>query len=474
MPVNNVKNQPLLLVGLTIAMLLLLTSTVNEASFFGYKIVMPDLFMDIRKDIQEQEQIVIEKETEDIDINSLTERFSVAEASNPVSNFISLLLNFSGNEKLKNPNSRPTVVTRTVPISGNVSQMKHFSDAVKNAKIKNVRIAHYGDSAIEGDLISADLREELQSLFGGKGAGYLSITSQDISFRTTTKHSFSNDWKTAAIATSNPDRLLLGIDGSVSIPKSASSWVKYEATGRHNVTSFNQVRIFYSNAKKSSIKYSINNGAEQSAELTPGSDVKQLILKTPNAKSIKITAGMAEQAHFYGVSLDSGEGIHVDNMPLRGNSGVDLRNITPGVMKEFNRHLQYNLIILNFGLNLIGEVNEKWYEREMSKVVEQFKTAFPQSSILIVGVGDKSTKKGSRFVTDPGVLKLIEAQENIAKKTGVAFWNLFEAMGGENSMNEWVNANPPLAFKDHTHINDHGAKMVAQLLSKAIIDQSKK
>ena len=77
------------------------------------------------------------------------------------------------------------------PITGNVAQLKGFFKALKNSKKKQVRIAHYGDSIIEGDLITADFRQKMQSKFGGKGVGFLSITSQDIQFRVTTKQSFS-------------------------------------------------------------------------------------------------------------------------------------------------------------------------------------------------------------------------------------------------------------------------------------------
>jgi len=88
----------------------------------------------------------------------------------------------------------------------------------------------------------------------------------------------------------------------------------------------------------------------------------------------------------------------------------------------------------------------------------------PNASFLLVGVHDKSIKKGSNFITDPAIPKLVEAQENIAEKADIAFWNLFEAMGGKNSMPNWVNSNPPRAFKDYIHFNDIGAKEEAKML----------
>ena len=59
-------------------------------------------------------------------------------------------------------------------------------------------------------------------------------------------------------------------------------------------------------------------------------------------------ATMAGQANFYGVSLESDNGVYVDNLPLRGNSGVALKEIPSNVMTDFNKLMDYKLIIFKF------------------------------------------------------------------------------------------------------------------------------
>ena len=186
----------------------------------------------------------------------------------------------------------------------------------------------------------------------------------------------------------------------------------------------------------------------------------------------EIEAPNKDQAYFYGTLLENGNGIYVDNFPLRGNTGVDLNHLSVDVLKEFNAMLNYKLIILQFGLNAAGSVksNYSWYEREMVNVINKLKEAFPNTSILMLSVHDKSMKRGTQFVTDPSILKLLKTQIDIAKATDIAFWNLFEAMGGKDSMPNWVNSNPPMAFKDYIHFNDQGAKKVADLLSDALLE----
>jgi lysophospholipase L1-like esterase len=359
------------------------------------------------------------------------------------------------------------------PIRGNLGQLSYFFNALKKTKNDVVRVAHYGDSAIEGDLITADLREYLRNKnLGGEGVGFLGITSQDIRFRSTTEQSFSDNWESASLYSSNPNELPLGISGEIFIPK-GNCWVEYKTKrGFSSVRDFSSVRVFYSHAKSSSIKYSFNDGPSKSARLSPGNGVQELVLKNDgNARKVRIEFE-PDQAYFYGVSLENGNGLYVDNLPLRGNSGVDLQKIPESMLKDFHKYLNYKLIILEFGLNIAGsrKSNYSWYEREMTQVINRFKKAFPNTSILMITVHDKSMKRGTQFVTDPSILKLLETQKNIAEKNDVAYWNLFEAMGGENSMPKWVSANPPLAFRDYIHFNEQGAQKIAEMLGDAIWD----
>jgi lysophospholipase L1-like esterase len=62
----------------------------------------------------------------------------------------------------------------------------------------------------------------------------------------------------------------------------------------------------------------------------------------------------------------------------------------------------------------------------------------------------------------PGVKNLIRYQQQMAAKAGIAFWNLYDAMGGEGSMAQMVQASQ--ANYDYTHINARGGKVLAQKL----------
>lgn len=451
---KNEKNSPLIILTITILILLLISFFPKESKIAGIPIKPVDLFMDIKPD-----SLLIFNDDKDENSDSFTNSLFAGNLNlNLLKSFISKVNNMF-------------LPQLSVDLSSNTSQMSFFKEALKKAKTENVRVAHFGDSEIEGDLVTADLRKLLQQKFGGNGNGFLSITSQDVTFRSSVKHSFSSDWKTNTLFSGGDKSISLGIAGTATMP-AANSWVKYETTGNYNLKSFNKVRLFYSNAVKSTVKYSFNNGPDQTIDLQPGTGIKEItLLAKGDAKSIKITATSANQAVFYGVSLENNAGIYVDNFPWRGNTGVGFRDIPEKNLAGFNDLLGYDLIILSFGGNMVNGQNSdySWYESQMTKVVNQLKSIFPKTSIVLVSVGDKSVKRGTKFVTDPGLLKILEAQKNVANKTGVAFWNMFESMGGLNSMDSWVNSNPALAFKDYTHLTQQGAAKIADLLFQSII-----
>lgn len=362
---------------------------------------------------------------------------------------------------------------KAIPVSGNTEQLNHFFKALKEAKAKKIRIAHFGDSIILGDVLSENIRDNFQKTFGGNGAGFISMNIDDFGMRKTTTVSFSNDWKEGSIFKRNPDKMPLGINGSVFMP-SDKSWSKYE-TSRYSKTlkSFSNVRLFYSNAANSSqIKYTFNNSQAKQVSLKGGSKVAELNLTNPNSTSFKIEFAGGQKPYFYGVSLENGNGVYLDNFPIKGNSGVSLVDIQQNVLKDFNSLCNYKLIIINFGVNVVSpeHVSYTWYEERMEKVINYFKEAFPETSILLVSVGDKSVKKGSKFISDPGIKALLQAQKNLVKKTNIAFWNLYEAMGGENAMLDWVDAKPALAYKDYCHLTPEGGEVVGELLTNALLD----
>jgi len=481
-------NNPVIIIGIALLLLVINSYAPDGIEIFGLEIKQVDFLSDIRSDDFYEDEYEDEEYNDEYDDedeyyeDSESENDSVLLDEEPQYNLASMfafssLSEFISRESDKLDNYSKIVSPIAVnQLGGDLSQLNKFFSALKKAKNKQVRIAHYGDSTLEGDLISSDLRNLFQKKFGGKGVGIVPITSQDTKFRQTTDLSFSDDWETASVYARNKEKLPVGISGHIFI-NADGSWVQMKTNNRYKtVSKFDVAKLFYSNASSGAkVSYSLNGGKKVTKTLSGGKDLNVLEIKKAKSKSIKITFPKDESAYYYGVSLESKNGVYIDNYALRGNSGVALKKISSKQFKSFNNELDYKLVILEFGLNILNgrKTNFSRYEKDMIKVVKAMKSAMPSASFLLVGVHDKCIKKGSKFLTDPAVIKLVQAQKNIAEKTNIAFWNLFEAMGGEGSMVKWVDSNPPKAFKDYIHFNDIGAKKEAKMLFDELMKKYK-
>ena len=91
----------------------------------------------------------------------------------------------------------------------------------------------------------------------------------------------------------------------------------------------------------------------------------------------------------------------------------------------------------------------------------------PGLVIIVIGINDISQNSPDGYITNPNVTKIRDAQKRAALEAGCVFWDLYEAMGGKNSMPSWVFAEPPLATKDFLHFTSNGAKIVGEMFNKA-------
>ncbi|MEM9931989.1 MAG: hypothetical protein AAF824_00195 [Bacteroidota bacterium] len=352
---------------------------------------------------------------------------------------------------------------------------KTLSELAKRRK--KVRIAYFGDSIIEGDLVTQTLREHLQKQFGGQGVGFVSITSIAPGFRQTIKHTFSDSWKTYSLV-KTPGLNGYGISGEVFMVNSTNDpewpWVHYEGSSISEGTeTFNQIQLFYGNTGSNSPYQPVvqveSDLASQDITLPISNVINRVWLNRIPTQSINVKFQVPENLPLFGLSFEQEDGIYVDNFSSRGNSGMNLIEIPGEYLQGFNEYLAYDLIILHFGLNVVApnRKNYKSYEKGMTRVINHMKTNLPGAEILMVGVSDKSTRKGGKYMTEPSVPILVNAQQKVARETEIAFYNLYEEMGGKNSMVKWVDQG--LANKDFTHFNREGAARVGKMLSDYLL-----
>lgn len=357
-----------------------------------------------------------------------------------------------------------------VPLYANLDNLKAFFESLGDSSKK--RIGYWGDSMIEGDLISQTLRRKLQRKFGGEGVGFVPIISYTAGFRRTITHKFGGGWKYySLVKTPKKKQAPYGISGEFAYPvqdtSGKSAWVEFKAPKRSK-EKWSSVKLFYGKGDGlGTFSFKSNYRSDSLLHLKDTSEFNVIAWKDTGITKVRLQFNKAQNTPLFGFSVETDEGVYVDNFNLRGNSGMPMNRIPYQVMRGFDKNLGYNLIILQFGSNVVSEKTTKygWYETAITRVIRHYQTSFPGCPILILGLADKSYKnEEGEMVTSPSVKRVLKTQYKVAMKTGVAFYNLYEAMGGENSMVEWVEADKPLANKDYTHFNFRGAETIGSML----------
>jgi lysophospholipase L1-like esterase len=165
---------------------------------------------------------------------------------------------------------------------------------------------------------------------------------------------------------------------------------------------------------------------------------------------------------------------------LYSSLGINGANITV-LSHAFNgthwtaelRHYRPDLVVLAYGTNESGFpkfVDSTW-GAEMKSAVKRVQTALPDTSILLMSPMDRGERnERGEIETIAAMPRLVKIEARVAEETGVAFFNTFQAMGGEGTMARWYAAEPRLVGSDYIHPMPAGAKIVGELLYGALRD----
>ena len=365
--------------------------------------------------------------------------------------------------------STDSIQVRIEDFSVGYTGLKHFLSALNriHSLERPVRIAFMGDSFIEGDIILADFRARMQDRFGGGGVGFVPVTSKVEQYRPTINQT-SKGWKTSTILSERKHKYVLPC-------------VVFETEDDEAVITFKTVNAYPGLDKVSSLKFIYSKNEQSEMRLIYNQSKDTIIDVLPVTETITQyeTEGVFTDGTFYfqnakglqalGIALENNTGVVVDNFSLRGNTGIVLDALDMNSCMELREIREYDLIILQYGLNVASEEMHEygWYRDRMVKVIQHIRECFPETDILLLGVSDRSNYRDGAYQTMPEVISLLRAQYQAAKIAQVPFWSVFNAMGGENSMVRYVDRS--WASKDYTHLSFRGGREIASLLFDAII-----
>ena len=375
------------------------------------------------------------------------------------------------------------------------SVLNHFFSELITIRDKegSTRILHYGDSQIEGDRITSFIREYLQNEFGGKGPGLL-LPGMVVPLTVSVKMKSSGNWRLFtwkevkdSVIRHNKLGVMLQFSGYSNPPNSvlqntskkiASFNIRNSSICPVHAKSYDICTILYGkNTVPVSLQIRSNGSLLKSDTLktiSSGYISKSYRLKSP--EQVEFIFEGATGPDLYGIALDGSYGVAMDNIPLRGSAGLEFTKTDRAMLEKMYNNLNVSLVLLQFGVNVAPNIVESYsyYERAFYRQLKLLKQIKPDLSIVVMGISDMARKEGGQVVSYPNLERIRNAQKNAAFKAGCAFWDSYEAMGGEGSMSDWVFSDPPLARKDFVHLTYTGSNKLAEVFLKSLMSDFRK
>ncbi len=335
-----------------------------------------------------------------------------------------------------------------------------------------VRIAVLGDSFIEGDILTADLRERLQSAFGGSGAGFAPMASPLTGFRRTVRTQ-SRGWTAYNIMqrrNAPPDcRERFFVSGWLCRPGAGAS-VRWEGTdAKRHLDTCQRARILFISRCDSRVVVTVNGRERREFAIAGDEAVRQIDVRG-RIGSLRIDVPADSDGFYgYGAWFEDHGGVRVDNYSVRSNNGQALFWTAPAVNAQVNSLLGYDLVILQYGLNLLQSGVHAYggYGRQVENMIAYVRQCFPSAAVVVMSVSDRSERTDEGFVPMSSAPSMARAQREAASNTGAAFWSTYEAMRSLGGMDRFVRNG--WAGKDYTHINYAGGQRVAHSLYDALL-----
>lgn len=394
------------------------------------------------------------------------------------------------NKTSKNDSIRSLIQALEFPAQKD-TLLNSFFKNLKNIRDKDklIRILHYGDSQIEGDRITSYFRNQMQKEFGGGGVGIIPVkpvNSASLSYVS----QISNNWMRYSVLSKKKfDKDMpyapLGNFFRFSniedtLDEETEAWILLERPNSAIVkaSKFNRCKILMT-GHRTPIFVELKKGDDiLDADIYPSSQNLKIInyQVDTGSRNLLITFRGHDSPNVLGISLDSDKGIAVDNIPLRGSSGLEFTRIYKEPYHQILKTINVKLIILQFGVNAVISMSKSVdkFEKSFLKQLKILRESHPEIPVIVIGVSDISQNSGDGYVTHEGVVKIRDAQRRAAFETNCVFWDLYEGMGGKNSMPGWVFAEPALAQKDFIHLNATGAKIIGEMFYRSLMYEYEK
>ena len=338
---------------------------------------------------------------------------------------------------------------------------------------RKINIVHIGDSHIQADYMTSIIRRNFHRHFGNAGRGLIvplrvAGTNEPNNFKTASNAS----WKSKRCVF--PDHPLpIGIGGvtiSTSLPQTTLEiymndlWLDY---------SFNKLTLFYEEDRASFgfLAKDLNGAVLATINLQPDDTTRNFARvefeREMNSLVLETTKRQAQQtrAIIYGAVLENSmPGILYHTI---GVNGAKFRHYTAA--KHFAAQtaaLNPDVFIISLGTNesIDYPYISKNFFAEVDGLLSALRENNPMAKFILVTPQDVYRQ---RTKPNPGIMQVREWIIQYAVENGLAFYDMFRAMGGANSASIW--SDNDLLSRDGIHLTRDGYEYQGNLFYHALM-----
>ncbi len=346
---------------------------------------------------------------------------------------------------------------------------------LENGDTNQVSILHIGDSHIQADFLTREVRKNLQLRFGNAGRGLVfplrvAGTNEPADYRSSSNVS----WSVSKIIGSarNPEP---GISGISMNSDQSGAYFEFTTSNHDELDySFNQVTLIHT---KDSLQFDcrftnspFKFGYLMSAMPMEKGECTTVVTFEQPTSFVRIQAEQTEagqnSVNLNGVILQNSKpGILYHSVGINGAHFSDY-NSSPLFFDQVDI-LKPDLVIISLGTNEGAniKITEADITLAVSTMVQNIKSTNPQTCILITTPADDYFHKKYKNAYLEAVHRaLLKSAEN----EGVACWDIYNTTGGFGSCADWRKA--AMLQRDGVHYTKQGYTLQGSLLYKALID----
>ncbi len=363
-------------------------------------------------------------------------------------------------------------LNHSTPVSTNQSK--------KTAKDTLFTILQIGDSHIQGDYFSGEVRIQLQSRFGNAGRGLLfpyalakSYGPKGVSVKQI-GHWFGLKTMTASLK--DP----IGVTGYAAYTYSQNAALKLSLTekfseindlGTFSLPEIQKIRIWHS-TNESSFACSLNDEFQRVDSATSNGHSWGVSTFTANVPQNNFTLNLTKtsdiqnQFGFYGFEIvpKIERGIAYHHCGVVGAQFPHLIHKADYAIEQIT-YLKPDILVFSFGTNEAynAKLDTAVYTQTIMKFIDQIHDASPNTAIIFTTPPD--TRSNNRVPQHQR--NVIQQFFRIANEKNILVYDLNAAMGGWGSMHDWHRNK--LSISDKLHFNPAGYALQGQLFTLALL-----